>query len=298
MDTVKPRKPVLIIFGALGIWILVHLTDYAGYGLAAIFSGRPIVDLLSGKFGSPIALAGQGLGALLVGVPATLLALLYIWRRSAVETGLTWRPRPFLWGVALGVFLPTLILFVVRILGAEVVPTWSRIAGVPLCMAVAGQLAWSFFVAFLEEIVFRGIVFRELLLRWRWWPSAVIAGVVFAFAHMIAAIGKISMVEFIITFFLILLASILFCALYSVGRNLWLPIGFHWAWNFVLAAILGVCLSGQKQPYALMQTDISGPSWLIGNWFGIEVSLVTLALFLALTWWLRKRERVHGGQRR
>jgi len=278
----------MIICGALGIWILVHLSDYAGYSLGALFSGQPIGELLSGRFQSPETLLSQGLGALLIGIPTIFLVLKFVWRRSIDEVGLKVALHPLVRGAILGLLLPPLIVAILPTLGAQAAIVTHSLTTAQLAEVLLGAVFWTLFVAMLEELVFRGIIFAELWRRWGWWSAALTSSAVFALAHLLTAIGRIPALEFGSTFVLITLASLLFCALYSIKEQLWLPIGFHWAWNLCLGSLVGATMSGKAHPWALFETALSGPGWLTGGAFGIEVSPVTAVLYLALTLYLKR----------
>jgi hypothetical protein len=77
-------------------------------------------------------------------------------------------------------------------------------------------------------------------------------------------------------------AGVLLSAAYYLTRRLWFPIGLHAAWNFSLAGIFGLRVSGVDPVRGFIQGSLHGPDLLTGGSFGPEGSVVTVALGLAL----------------
>jgi uncharacterized protein len=82
----------------------------------------------------------------------------------------------------------------------------------------------------------------------------------------------------------VFLAGILFGMVYQLSGNLWLPIGIHFAWNFLIDPLLGLNVSGNSQAYRRWQLLIvQGPTSLTGGVFGLEGGLVvTLTTLLSI----------------
>ena len=69
-----------------------------------------------------------------------------------------------------------------------------------------------------------------------------------------------------------------------------MPIGIHWAWNFVQGNIFGFEVSGGDAGKALLQATVIGPDILTGGSFGAEASVITVVLGLALSLWYLLRK--------
>ena len=76
-------------------------------------------------------------------------------------------------------------------------------------------------------------------------------------------------------------AGVLLGVAYSMTRNLWLPIGIHFAWNFLQGPILGMRVSGQNVFSDHQMLKVDGPASFTGSSFGIEGGLVGLAVTVA-----------------
>ena len=73
-------------------------------------------------------------------------------------------------------------------------------------------------------------------------------------------------------------AGLLLGAAYMLTRRLWLAIGLHAAWNFTQGWVWSVPVSGGSAPNGLLLTRFHGPEWLTGGAFGLEASVVALAV--------------------
>jgi membrane protease YdiL (CAAX protease family) len=190
--------------------------------------------------------------------------------RAAFELG-----RQGLWrelgaGMALGGLLLVAILGVLAATGSY------QIVGTGNASRLAKAAAEMLLVALAEEIVFRGVLFRipEQALGTR--AALILSGVLFALAHLpnehitVLAVANTAV------------AGLLFTAAYLARRRLWLPVGFHFAWNFLSDAVFSLPTSGHPAN-GLLLGRLSGPEWLSGGAYGVEASAVTLAALAAAT---------------
>lgn len=190
--------------------------------------------------------------------------------RRADELGVQGLWRELAAGMALGGLLLVAILGVLAAAGSY------RILGVGSADRLLKAAAEMALVALAEEIVFRGVLFRipERALGTRF--ALLLSGVLFALAHLpnenvtMLAIANTAM------------AGLLFSAAYLVTRRLWLPIGLHFAWNFLSDAVFSVPTSGHPAK-GLLLGRLSGPEWLSGGAYGVEASAVTLVALGAST---------------
>jgi membrane protease YdiL (CAAX protease family) len=134
--------------------------------------------------------------------------------------------------------------------------------------------------AFMEELLFRGILFRWLEEFGGSWAALVLTSALFGAAHLmnpnatpIAAVG------------IAVEAGVLLGGGYMLTRSLWLPIGLHAAWNFTQGEIFDVPVSGIDE-HGLVQAKLSGPALLSGGGFGLEASLFAMTIATAVGVWL------------
>lgn len=141
-------------------------------------------------------------------------------------------------------------------------------------------LATAIFPAISEELVFRGILFRWLEEFGGSWLALLLTSALFGAAHLfnphaslVAAVGIASE------------AGVMLGAAYMLTRSLWLPMGLHAAWNFTQGEIYDIPVSG-SQVHGLLDARLTGDPLLTGNGFGLEASVIAMAVATAFGSWL------------
>jgi len=135
-------------------------------------------------------------------------------------------------------------------------------------------------VAVAEEILFRGILFRWIDEKWGFPIALVISALIFGAVHW-GQPGATWWSSLAIA----VEAGLLLGAAYKMAGNLWLPIGIHWAWNFVQGNIFGFEVSGSDAGESLLKASVEGPEIFTGGAFGAEASLIAFLLGLAMSIW-------------
>lgn len=107
-------------------------------------------------------------------------------------------------------------------------------------------------------------------LIWALWPAILIISAFFGYVH-ISNPGASA-----ITAFGNALGGLMYGIAFIGGRNLWLPIGMHWAWNFVQGSILGFPVSGTAPPSLIVQQPV-GSDLLTGGAYGPEGGLIGMS---------------------
>jgi membrane protease YdiL (CAAX protease family) len=131
-----------------------------------------------------------------------------------------------------------------------------------------------------EEMLFRGILFRWLEQFGGSWVALLLTSAFFGAAHLMnpnaswIAAGGIA-----------LEAGVMLGAAYMLTRSLWLPMGLHAAWNFTQGEIYDIPVSGTKVD-GIVNAQISGPPLLSGNGFGLEASVIAIAVATLFGLWL------------
>lgn len=81
----------------------------------------------------------------------------------------------------------------------------------------------------------------------------------------------------------VFLAGTLFCLAYLVTSNLWLPLGIHFGWNFLLGPVSGLTVSGtERLGLGWRMFEVEGPALMTGGEFGIEGGLIVTTMTLAV----------------
>jgi membrane protease YdiL (CAAX protease family) len=141
---------------------------------------------------------------------------------------------------------------------------------------VKDLIGMTVLAAFMEELLFRGILFRWIEAFAGSWAALVVTSALFGLAHIFNANATWTsslaiMVE----------AGALLGGAYMLARNLWVPMGLHAAWNFTQGFLFDVPVSGNDM-HGLVQAKLSGPVLLSGGTFGLEASMIGVVLSIPL----------------
>ena len=74
------------------------------------------------------------------------------------------------------------------------------------------------------------------------------------------------------------MGGLLLCAWYVLTKRLWLGIGLHAAWNFMQGGVYSGIVSGNGEMTGFFKSSMNGPELLTGGAFGVEASVVALAI--------------------
>lgn len=141
--------------------------------------------------------------------------------------------------------------------------------------------------AVLEELVFRGVIFN-ILEKWKGSGIAVIASaIIFQLPHFM------NPHEAFLPATLGFIFGLLHALLYMDTRRLWIPIAFHMGWNLA-QPFFGTTLSGIDGFGIFYHSEMQGPELLTGSAFGVEDSLLSMAVLLGLSWVYYTRVKKKG----
>ena len=186
--------------------------------------------------------------------------------------------KEFLSGIALGLSLFTAVMLALWIAGTYHPASW----GSPALLARGFLLALV--AAVVEEIIFRGFLFRLSAKLFGTWGALVLTSVLFGAAHASnpgATVGSSVAIA--------LEAGILLGAAYAMTQRLWLPIGLHLGWNFAEGSIFGMSVSGTAKQASLITGSLHGRNLLTGGAFGPEASILAVIICLAASIYLITR---------
>ena len=199
-------------------------------------------------------------------------------RRTIAEYGLPWRRmfRGQFWlGALIGFAALTVLLGFMQAIG---VFDFGRIAlrGAEIWKWGALYGAILLIVGLSEEFFYRGYIQFTLSTGIGFWPAAILWNAYFGFSHYSNAgetwAGMVNAG----------LGGLFFCLLLQRSGNLWMPIGFHMAWDWGQTFFYGVPDSGIVVPGHLFNSTHSGPVWLSGGSVGPEGSWLFTALLVVL----------------
>jgi membrane protease YdiL (CAAX protease family) len=158
-----------------------------------------------------------------------------------------------------------------------------RSSDVSLNWGIASGLMIGVGAAAMEEVFFRGIVLRAVVLRFGPWPGIVGVGLLFGALHVTnPGVGLWGAAG-------IVLASWMLDVAYVVTGKLWVSLSCHATWNFALSGVFGTDVSGMGTGRGLLSSQLVGANWLTGGATGLEGSVVLVVLGFAtgltVVWW-------------
>ncbi len=198
--------------------------------------------------------------------------------RTVGDFGLPWRSafRSEFWkGMAMGFAAISLLLGALR--AAGVFQLGNEGLHGPELWKYASLWACTFLaVGFFEEFLFRGYLLFTLTTRIGFWPAALLASAIFGGVHIGNSgetwLGALSAGSI----------GLLFCLMLRRTGSLWLPIGFHAAWDWGETFFYGVPDSGEVAPGHLFNASLTGSKWLSGGSVGPEASVLCILLIVIL----------------
>jgi uncharacterized protein len=149
-----------------------------------------------------------------------------------------------------------------------------RVSGSESWTVMIVPIAELVLVSLFEEILFRGVIFRIIEGSLGSWIGILLSGVIFGLAHL--PNGGVPLLAFAAT----IMAGVMLAAAFMTTRRLWLAVGLHFAWNFEMDAVFSVAVSGHPAN-GLLHGTLVGADWLTGGAYGVEGSVVALAVVSA-----------------
>lgn len=170
---------------------------------------------------------------------------------------------------ALIIGLPIAILFALGIYTVVETNSGNGIAGIALVIFAA---------AFLEEIIFRGVLFRIVEKWFGVWIALILPSILFSVLHIFNDNwgGWLPLVS-------VVLLGLMWSLIYIYTRNIWACALNHAMWNYTIV-LTGLPLTGLQEwrDLAPIKSEFHGASWLSGGSAGPEVSVLSIVVVLTI----------------
>jgi uncharacterized protein len=199
-----------------------------------------------------------------------LLGVRWIERRPPSELLLRSASREFPAGLVLGIALFTTLMLSLWMFRVYSPAGWGSLVSLP------GGFVSALIAAIIEEIIFRGFLFRLSEKVLGLWGALALTSALFGAAHAFnrgATMGSDLAIA--------VEAGLLLGGAYALTQRLWLPIGIHLGWNFAEGSIFGMAVSGGTNRESLIAGSLHGQDWLTGGAFGPENSVGAVIICLA-----------------
>ncbi|MEU4160802.1 type II CAAX endopeptidase family protein [Actinoplanes sp. NPDC026670] len=251
--------------------------------LAVSFLAGQAVALVDGQ---PWLSLGVGLGAAVVATIVYSAVVRATEKRVVTETSGRTAASGLIRGLLLGVAVFSVVIGVIAVNGGY------RIIGFgadPVnAVGLAGFMAAAVTA---EELLFRGVLFRHLERVTGTWLALTVSALVFGGVHLLNTNA---------TWWGALCVAIagggMLTSAFIAARDLWLPIGLHFGWNYAQSAIFGSEVSGNGVREGILHSESSGNTLISGGQFGPEASVFTLVAGVVVTsvflWLAARRGRL------
>jgi len=237
-----------------------------GLGFLNLLMVCLVIGLAQPALKTYIPSAGPLVLAFLI-LPAYWLGSKWIERRNPLELDPSRALLEIPAGFLLGMALFSSVVLILWTGGSYRPQGWGALRN------VASGIVFTVLAGILEEIIFRGFLFRLFSKIVGTWGALLLTSALFGAAHA----GNPS-ATFGSSVAIAIEAGLLLGAAYAMTNRLWLPIGLHIGWNFCEGSIFGMTLSGNKMQPGVVRGTLQGPRLLTGGAFGPEASLVAVWL--------------------
>jgi len=191
----------------------------------------------------------------------------FIEQRNASELALPGMGRELGIGMLVGFGLYGTTVLILIVMGIY------RVEGLNPLTFLLPALAMAVSSGVFEELLFRGVLFSSVEKCFGSWAALMVSSLVFGLTHLMNPQGTLEGALFIAVE-----AGILLAGAYMLTGRLWMSMGFHFAWNYTQSAIFSGIVSGTDAAPGLIKASIEGPELLTGGSFGLESSVLALAL--------------------
>lgn len=141
-----------------------------------------------------------------------------------------------------------------------------------------------------EEAIFRGYPFQRLVESITPVGAIALTSAFFGLAHL--SNPHRTWISTLNT----ALVGVPFAIAYLRTRSLWMPIGMHFIWNFLLGFFLGLPVSGLNFPSSVFSAQVRGSVWLTGGEYGPEGGLLAMGAILLATLYLSFSKSIYTSE--
>lgn len=209
-------------------------------------------------------------------------------RRPLRSVGLAFHSR---WGreLGLGVVIGAALILTVAALERVLRLAHFGVNSLPPTQAVSAGAFYGVTLAIaatIEELIFRGYPFQRLAEAITPAGGIAVTSVFFGLAHL----GNAHHTWF--STVNTALVGVPLAVAYLRTRSLWMPVGIHFSWNFVLGFVIGLPVSGFAFPESLLKAQVQGGAWITGAAYGPEGGALATFVILGATIYLLLSKRL------
>ncbi|MCU9533955.1 CPBP family intramembrane glutamic endopeptidase [Streptococcus sp. CSL10205-OR2] len=186
--------------------------------------------------------------------------------------------QSFLSGWGIGTLMMFICVFLMFLFGGLTF-TGYQLSPTLIVQFLILMIAWTV-QGSAEEILARGWLFSSISTRYPVFMGLIVSSLFFTILHL--GNDHLSVIPILDLFLFGVLA-----ALYMLKTNdIWGVSGIHAAWNCFQGSFFNFNVSGSQTSQAFVKVSVHGPDWLTGGDFGVEGSVFSLLVQLAVIIWL------------
>lgn len=143
----------------------------------------------------------------------------------------------------------------------------------------------------IEEILFRGYLFKLIEDKWNVATAVLVTSVLFGALHLLTVNGQ-QLLDVCLILIAGTLVGILFSLIVYKTRVVWNAVVVHIIWNFFMNSkiVQFVSAGDQNHTSLLMFRFTSDSVWITGGTFGIEVAIPVVVMYVLTIAWLAFRK--------
>jgi len=264
--TTDERPLIRRVVGFPLVAVIIAIALFIAASAAATLLGKLLPSMAANA-----TAATKGAIAIALMLAVYKLVIVRLGERPRDDLPIAAAPR----GLALGV-LTGFLLFCALVGIAALFDVYNIVGPGDTRELVKDLIGMTILAAFMEELLFRGILFRWIEAFAGSWAALVVTSALFGLAHIFNANAT-----WMSSLAIMVEAGALLGGAYMLSRNLWVPMGLHAAWNFTQGFLFDVPVSGNDM-HGLVQAKLSGPVLLSGGPFGLEASMIAVVLSIPL----------------
>ncbi|HUV88043.1 MAG TPA: CPBP family intramembrane glutamic endopeptidase [Anaerolineae bacterium] len=297
-SSITPDKDKYLGWKTLGAFVAAFVAGWIA-GIVVGLTTRQISLLLhlSEPIGHTLSSVSVTAARLILWIPVTHIVL----KRRLRD--LTFRFHPGWWADLLaGIGITALAMWIVFIASERV--GWLVVDGWMWQTLSLGSFLGTLWVTLLinvlvalgEEVIFRAYLLSGLKEAWGRWIGLAIMMVVFGIVHLPAYMGQgMQAWVLVLAIMLATVIGVMLGLVYLRTGSLWMPVGIHFAWNFVESDLLNLTGDATNSNLIGVVTRLQGPLSPTGAAYGNAIVLDLLAfviLSVGVWLWLARRRPV------
>ena len=184
--------------------------------------------------------------------------------------------------IGIGFVLPLSVILIYLVSGKiELLGHADPLSASVIVYFVVATISMALLGGIIEEVLFRGYMFRILEEKWNTTIAILGPAMLFGSIHLLM-IGSIDLVNVILVVIPISLIGVMFGLIVYVTRNIWNAVVIHGIWNLFLAGrIIRISAFEDHQFNAIYQLQITSDNILLtGGSFGVESAVPAIAVYL------------------